>query len=65
MILNWNGRRETVECFELRPYPQFMWLMMHSYVVLTDSGGVQEEAPSRRHLGKVQHARQRSDGAGR
>ena len=30
-------------------YPSFVWLMHKSYVILTDSGGVQEEAPS---LGK-------------
>lgn len=30
-------------------YPQFIWLMNKSYVVLTDSGGLQEEAPA---LGK-------------
>ena len=30
-------------------YPSFVWLMHKSHVVLTDSGGVQEEAPS---LGK-------------
>lgn len=30
-------------------YPAFVWLMKQSYLILTDSGGVQEEAPS---LGK-------------
>lgn len=30
-------------------YPEFIWLMDHSFLILTDSGGVQEEAPS---LGK-------------
>ena len=30
-------------------YPAFVWLMSRSYLILTDSGGVQEEAPS---LGK-------------
>jgi len=30
-------------------YPAFVWMMKHSYIILTDSGGVQEEAPS---LGK-------------
>ncbi len=30
-------------------YPQFLWLMEHCYFILSDSGGVQEEAPS---LGK-------------
>ena len=27
-------------------YPAFIWLMNKSYLILTDSGGVQEEAPS-------------------
>lgn len=30
-------------------YPAFVWLMVKSYMIITDSGGVQEEAPS---LGK-------------
>lgn len=30
-------------------YPAFVWLMDKSYIIITDSGGVQEEAPS---LGK-------------
>jgi len=30
-------------------YPQFIWLMNRSHIVLTDSGGLQEEAPA---LGK-------------
>ena len=30
-------------------YPAFVWLMDKSYIILTDSGGIQEEAPS---LGK-------------
>lgn len=30
-------------------YPSFVWLMNQSYLILTDSGGIQEEAPS---LGK-------------
>jgi UDP-N-acetylglucosamine 2-epimerase (non-hydrolysing) len=30
-------------------YPSFIWLMSQSYIIITDSGGVQEEAPS---LGK-------------
>lgn len=30
-------------------YPAFVWLMNQSYMIITDSGGVQEEAPS---LGK-------------
>ncbi len=30
------------------PYPEFVWLMDRSTLILTDSGGVQEEAPSLR-----------------
>ncbi|MFV5703600.1 non-hydrolyzing UDP-N-acetylglucosamine 2-epimerase [Flavobacterium sp. XS2P12] len=30
-------------------YPAFVWLMQHSFLILTDSGGIQEEAPT---LGK-------------
>lgn len=30
-------------------YPAFVWLMQHSFLIVTDSGGIQEEAPS---LGK-------------
>ena len=30
-------------------YPAFVWLMEKAYLIITDSGGVQEEAPS---LGK-------------
>jgi UDP-N-acetylglucosamine 2-epimerase (non-hydrolysing) len=29
-------------------YPQFVWLMSKAYLVLTDSGGIQEEMPSLR-----------------
>jgi UDP-N-acetylglucosamine 2-epimerase (non-hydrolysing) len=27
-------------------YPEFVWLMKESFMILTDSGGIQEEAPS-------------------
>ncbi len=30
-------------------YDELIWVMMHSYLIMTDSGGIQEEAPS---LGK-------------
>jgi len=38
--------------FHLLPplaYPEFIWAMQRSYIIITDSGGVQEEAPA---LGK-------------
>jgi len=28
------------------PYPDFVWLMYHCYLIITDSGGIQEEAPA-------------------
>lgn len=43
------GDLENVFLIEPQNYPEFVWLMNKSYFILTDSGGVQEEAPS---LGK-------------
>jgi len=43
------GGRDRVHLLEPLPYEPFVWLMDRAYLVLTDSGGVQEEAPS---LGK-------------
>lgn len=43
------GNLENVHLIEPASYPQFVWLMNRSLLILTDSGGVQEEAPS---LGK-------------
>lgn len=40
---------ENVYLIEPQKYPEFVWLMSRSSIILTDSGGVQEEAPS---LGK-------------
>jgi UDP-N-acetylglucosamine 2-epimerase (non-hydrolysing) len=39
----------NVHLIEPLDYPYMVWIMNKSYIVLTDSGGVQEEAPS---LGK-------------
>jgi len=39
----------NIHLIEPLDYPSFVWLMGKSYIILTDSGGVQEEAPS---LGK-------------
>lgn len=41
--------RTNVRLIEPVAYPEFVWLMDRSHLILTDSGGVQEEAPS---LGK-------------
>ncbi len=40
---------QNVHLIEPLDYEPFVFLMKHSYIVLTDSGGIQEEAPS---LGK-------------
>jgi UDP-N-acetylglucosamine 2-epimerase (non-hydrolysing) len=42
------GSVENVMLAEPAPYPEFVWLMDRAHVILTDSGGVQEEAPSLR-----------------
>lgn len=60
MHLNPNVRRPIAETFGSNPpenvffiepldYLPFVYMMMHSYLIITDSGGIQEEAPS---LGK-------------
>jgi UDP-N-acetylglucosamine 2-epimerase (non-hydrolysing) len=43
------GNNPTIKLIEPVDYETFVWLMNESYFILTDSGGVQEEAPS---LGK-------------
>ena len=40
---------DNVHLLPPMPYEAFIWLMDKSYLIITDSGGVQEEAPS---LGK-------------
>ena len=40
------GDLENIRLCEPAPYPEFVWLMDRSTLILTDSGGVQEEAPS-------------------
>ncbi|HEV7225937.1 MAG TPA: UDP-N-acetylglucosamine 2-epimerase (non-hydrolyzing) [Pirellulales bacterium] len=42
------GGRGNVRLIEPVAYPEFIWLMDRSALILTDSGGVQEEAPSLR-----------------
>ncbi len=37
---------QNVHLVDPPPYPGFVWLMDRSVLILTDSGGVQEEAPS-------------------
>lgn len=43
------GNLENVHLIDPLQYEDFVWAMKHCYLVLTDSGGVQEEAPG---LGK-------------
>ena len=43
------GSQHNIHLIEPLDYESFVWLMDASYLVITDSGGVQEEAPS---LGK-------------
>jgi UDP-N-acetylglucosamine 2-epimerase (non-hydrolysing) len=43
------GRSERVQLIEPVGYPEFVALMKGSYLIVTDSGGIQEEAPA---LGK-------------
>lgn len=43
------GHVNNVTLTEPQDYLPFLWLMSHAWLILTDSGGIQEEAPS---LGK-------------
>lgn len=43
------GDVSNIKLIDPLAYPAFVWLMNQSYIIITDSGGVQEEAPS---LGK-------------
>lgn len=43
------GAVDSIHLIDPVSYPAFVWLMNQSYLIITDSGGVQEEAPS---LGK-------------
>jgi UDP-N-acetylglucosamine 2-epimerase (non-hydrolysing) len=42
------GDLDRVELIEPLDYVSFVWMMEKSYLIMSDSGGVQEEAP---HLG--------------
>ena len=43
------GDNENIKLINPLSYPAFVWLMDKSSLIITDSGGIQEEAPS---LGK-------------
>lgn len=40
------GSQENIMLIKPLTYPEFVWLMKESYLILTDSGGIQEEAPT-------------------
>lgn len=48
-VYNILSNISNITLIEPLAYPAFVWLMNQSYLIITDSGGVQEEAPS---LGK-------------
>lgn len=48
-VYNILGNIKSINLIDPLAYPAFVWLMNQSYLIITDSGGVQEEAPS---LGK-------------
>lgn len=48
-VTDFLGEVDNIRLIEPLGYPEFLWLMEKSYLILTDSGGIQEEAPS---LGK-------------
>jgi UDP-N-acetylglucosamine 2-epimerase (non-hydrolysing) len=43
------SNKENIQLIAPVSYPAFVWLMQQSYLIVTDSGGIQEESPS---LGK-------------
>lgn len=45
-VNRWLGQRENVFLLEPQDYLPFIYLMDKAYLVLTDSGGIQEEAPA-------------------
>lgn len=48
-VLKYLSNKKNVHLIEPLDYPYLIWLMEKSFFVLTDSGGIQEEAPA---LGK-------------
>lgn len=48
-VHDYLGDKKNVHLIAPQDYPTFVYLMDRSYLILTDSGGIQEEAPS---LGK-------------
>ena len=48
-VYNLLNQTNNIQLISPVSYPAFVWLMEKSYLIITDSGGIQEEAPS---LGK-------------
>ena len=48
-VMKWLSEKPNVHLIEPLDYPYLIWLMEKCFFVLTDSGGIQEEAPA---LGK-------------
>lgn len=46
VILSKLSDNSSILLIEPQSYPVFLWLMKVSYLILTDSGGIQEEAPT-------------------
>jgi UDP-N-acetylglucosamine 2-epimerase len=40
------GASDQVRLFEPPAYPAFVWLMSQAHLIISDSGGIQEEAPA-------------------
>lgn len=38
--------KDNIRLIQPVPYPEFVWLMQQSFLIVTDSGGIQEEVPS-------------------
>ena len=49
VVYKYLSKTKNIKLIEPLAYPDFIWLMNRSKLIITDSGGVQEEAPS---LGK-------------
>jgi UDP-N-acetylglucosamine 2-epimerase (non-hydrolysing) len=47
-VSHFLGGRPNIHLRDPAPYPEFVWLMDRADLILTDSGGIQEEAPSLR-----------------
>lgn len=48
-VFNMLNQYENIRLIDPVDYPELVWLLKNSYMVITDSGGIQEEAPA---LGK-------------